>query len=59
MAAKGFLRTGLLLSLVLRGAMYSAGMQPTFAAEPASSQPMQIFLLAGQSNMAGRGDVVG
>lgn len=57
MADKSWQRAGLLLSLVLTSALYSPGMQTTFAAVPASSQPMQLFLLAGQSNMAGRGDV--
>jgi hypothetical protein len=50
-------RTGLLLALVLTGALYSTGMPTAAAAAPAPPQNMQLFLLAGQSNMAGRGDV--
>jgi hypothetical protein len=50
-------KTALLFSLVLSSTMYSPGMQSASAADTAPTQSMQHFLLAGQSNMAGRGDV--
>lgn len=50
-------KAALLFSLVLSSAVYSPGMQSASAADTAPTHPMQLFLLAGQSNMAGRGDV--